>query len=124
LLIHAEAAIKGGGPASRGAESLNKIRRRAGLDEIASPTFDDVFKERRIELAFEFEFWYDIVRQGPSFAIDYLSNTDRGTFNSDTGELQSEFYQASMDDLTFPYPTVETQNNPALLEAPVPYYFN
>lgn len=124
LLIHAEAALKGGGPVSRGAESLNKIRRRAGLDEIASPTADDVFKERRIELAFEFEFWYDIVRQGPSFAIDYLSNTDRGTFNSDTGELQSEFYQASMDDLTFPYPTVETQNNPALLEAPVPYNFN
>lgn len=124
LLIHAEAALNGGGPAARGAESFNKIRRRAGLDEIVSPTLDDVFQERRIELAFEFEFWYDIVRRGSSFAIDYLSNTDRGTFNSDTGVLQPELFQASMDDLLFPYPTVETQNNPALLEAPIPYDFN
>lgn len=124
LLIHAEAALKGGGPVTRGVESFNKIRRRAGLNEIASPTLEDVFKERRIELAFEFEFWYDVSRQDPAFAIDFLSNTDRGTFNSDTGELQSEFFEASLDDLLFPYPTVETQNNPALLEAPVPYDFN
>ncbi|WP_303315387.1 RagB/SusD family nutrient uptake outer membrane protein [Flavivirga abyssicola] len=124
LLIHAEAALNGGGPAARGIESFNKIRRRAGLDEIVAPTLDDVFQERRIELAFEFEFWYDIVRRGPGFAINFLSNTDRGTFNSDTGVLQPEFFQASTDDLLFPYPTVETQNNPALLEAPVPYDFN
>ncbi len=124
LLIHAEAALNGGGPEAQGIASFNKIRRRAGLVEIASPTLEDVFEERRIELAFEFEFWYDIVRRGSDFAINYLSNTDRGTFNSDTGELQSEFFQATTDDLLFPYPTIETQNNPALLEAPEPYNFN
>ncbi len=124
LLIHAEAALNGGGPAARGIDSFNKIRRRAGLEEIASPTLEDIFNERRLELAFEYEFWYDIARQDPTFAVNYLSNTDRGTFNSDTGELQPELFQASLDDLTFPYPTVETQNNPALLEAPVPYNFN
>ena len=123
LLIHAEAALKGGGHAARGIESFNKIRRRAGLGEIASPTLDDIFQERRIELAFEFEFWYDIVRQGPSFAIDFLSSTDRGTFDSSVtpAVLNSEFFDATVDDLLFPYPTTETQNNPALLEAPVPY---
>jgi len=124
LLIHAEAALNGGGPVGQGTVSFNKIRRRAGLDEIASPTLDDVFQERRIELAFEFEFWYDIVRRGSGFALNFLSNTDRGTFNSDTGELQTELFQANADDLTFPYPTIETQNNPALLEPPVPYDFN
>ncbi len=124
LLIHAEAALNGGGPSAQGVASFNKIRRRAGLDEIAAPTLDDIFQERRIELAFEFEFWYDVVRRGSSFAIDFLSNTDRGTFNSDTGELQPELFQATEDDLLFPYPTIETQNNPALLEAPVPYNFN
>lgn len=123
LLIHAEAALNGGGSVSEGTISFNKIRRRAGLPEIAAPTLDDVFKERRIELAFEFEFWYDIVRQGPGFATNYLSNTDRGIFNSDTGVLEPEFYTASTDDLLFPYPTTEVQNNPALLEAPVPYEF-
>ena len=122
LLIHAEAALNGGGPTTNGIESFNKIRRRAGLSEIVAPTLEDVFKERRIELAFEFEFWYDIVRRGPAFAIPYLSNTERGTFDPDTGVLQSEIFTATTDDLLFPYPTIETQNNPALLEAPVPYF--
>ena len=125
LLINAEAAVMGGGSTLLGAESLNKVRRRAGLDNIANPTIEDVFQERRIELAFEFEFWYDIVRRGPAFAINYLSNTERGTFNDDTTPptVDSEMYTPNMDDLLFPYPTNEVQNNPALQEPPVPYDF-
>ncbi|GAA0739617.1 RagB/SusD family nutrient uptake outer membrane protein [Gaetbulibacter jejuensis] len=125
LLIHAEAALNGGGSTTEGINSFNKIRRRAGLDEIANPTLEDVFKERRIELAFEMEFWYDVVRQGPDFALNFLSNTERGTFNDDTSPptINSETFPASMDDLLFPYPSNEIQNNPALLEAPVPYEF-
>jgi hypothetical protein len=125
LLIHAEAALNGGGSTTEGIRSFNKIRRRAGLPEIANPTQEDIFRERRIELAFEFEFWYDIVRQGPDFALDYLSNTERGTFNDDTDPptVNSEKYTPSMDDLLFPYPTNETQNNPALLDEPVAYDF-
>ncbi|MBJ2173550.1 RagB/SusD family nutrient uptake outer membrane protein [Aureibaculum sp. A20] len=126
LLIHAEAALNGGGSVSEGIKSYNKIRRRAGLDEKTAPTLDDVFQERRIELAFEFEFWYDIVRQGPAFATEFLSNTDRGTFDNSVtpSALNSAFFSAGADDLLFPYPTTETQNNPALLESPVPYVFN
>lgn len=125
LLIHAEAAIKGGGPANMAEVSLNKVRRRAGLDNISNPTFDDIFNERRIELAFEFDFWYDVVRQEAEFALDYLSNTERGTFNDDTvpATVNSEMFTPTMDDLLFPYPSSEVQNNPALLEAPVPYNF-
>ena len=33
-------------------------------------------------------------------------------------------FTPNMEDLTFPYPSNETQNNPALLEAPVPYDFD
>lgn len=126
LLIHAEAAFYGGGSMAEGARSFNKVRRRAGLGEISNPTFDDIFRERRIELAFEFEFWFDVVRQGPVFATNFLSNTERGTFNDDTtpATVSSEKYTASADDLLFPYPTNETQNNPALLQPPVPYDFN
>ncbi len=125
LLIHAEAALAGGGSTTEGIRSFNKVRRRAGLSDMANPTLDDVFNERRIELAFEFEFWYDIVRRGPNFALDYLSDTERGTFNDDTTPptVNSEKFNASMDDLTFPYPSNEIQNNPALLDAPVPYDF-
>jgi len=126
LLIHAEAAIKGGGPASMAEISLNKVRRRAGLADITNPSFDDIFKERRIELAFEFDFWYDVVRQGPDFALNYLSNTERGTFNDDNvpATVDSEMFTASMDDLLFPYPSSEIQNNPALLDPPVAYDFD
>ncbi len=125
LLIHAEAALSGGGSVTEGTRSLNKVRRRAGLDEISNPTLDDVFQERRIELAFEFEFWYDVVRRGPSFALAFLSNTERGTFNDDTTPptVNSEKFTPTMDDMLFPYPTNETQNNPALLDPPVAYDF-
>ncbi|WP_159039866.1 RagB/SusD family nutrient uptake outer membrane protein [Christiangramia fulva] len=125
LLINAEAALRGGGPYEKGVESLNKVRRRAGLEDLENPTLEDVFHERRIELAFEFEWWYDVVRRGPEFAIDYLSNTERGTFNNDTDPptVNSEHYTPTADDLLFPYPSNETQNNPALLEPPVPYDF-
>jgi len=126
LLINAEAALMGGGSTVQGIQSLNKVRRRAGLDDIISPTIEDVFNERRIELAFEFEFWYDIMRRGPNFALNFLSNTERGTFNNDNDPptVNSETYSASMDDLLFPYPSNEIVNNPALTEPPVPYDFN
>lgn len=122
LLVHAEAALRGGGPVVNGVESYNKVRLRAGLEKNETPTLDDIFNERRVELAFEFEFWYDVVRLGEAEAIEFLSNSDRGTINNDTGEVEPEFYTATAEDLLFPYPTTETQNNPALLEAPVPYY--
>jgi hypothetical protein len=61
LLLHAEAImnLNGGGPQNRttgvpaAAESCNKVRERAGLDPIASPTFNDLMYERKMELAFE-----------------------------------------------------------------------
>jgi len=126
LLIHAEAALRGGGSVSEGTESFNMVRDRAGLDPIDNPTIEDVFQERRIELAFEMEFWYDIVRRGPAFALNYLANTERGAYDNSTTPpvLYSETYNPTVDDLLFPYPSSETQSNPALLEAPVPYNFD
>jgi len=61
LLIHAEAImnLNGGGPTNRttgvaaAAVSFNKVRQRAGLAAISSPTFNDLMYERRMELAFE-----------------------------------------------------------------------
>lgn len=126
LLIHAEAAIRcGAGSFEKGKASLNAVRARAGLDPIDNPTFEDVFKERRIELALEMEFWYDVVRRGPEFAIPYLSAQQRGAYNFDTTPptIESEMYTPTLEDMLFPYPSSETQNNPALLEPPVPYDF-
>jgi len=125
LLIHAEAALSGGGDTAEGIRSFNKVRRRAGLANMASPTLEDVFNERRVELAFEFEFWYDVVRRGPAFALTYLAERERGTWddNTDPPTVNSEKFTPTMDDLLFPYPANEVQNNPALLEEPVAYDF-
>lgn len=124
LLIHAEAAILGGGPVANGVVSLNKVRRRAGLTDLTSPTIEDVFQERRIELAFEFEFWYDVVRRGPSFAMSFLANSERGIFTDDEPPvINSMKFTPSEDNLLYPYPTTETQNNPGLLQDPVAYDF-
>ena len=66
------------------------------------------------------------MRRGPDFALDFLAQTERGTFNNDTTPptITSEMFSPNMEDLTFPYPSNETQNNPALLEEPVPYDFD
>lgn len=76
LLIHAEAEIflAGGGPSNRtkgvptAAASFNEVRLRAfGGDAskaIVAPTFNDLVKERRCELAYEDERHYDLVRWG------------------------------------------------------------
>ncbi len=61
LLIRAEAATHIGADA---ATPLNEVRKRVSLAPIAKPTTQDVWKERRLELAFEHDRWFDVVRTG------------------------------------------------------------
>ena len=61
LLIRAEAATHIGADA---ATPLNLVRTRVNLAPISSPTKEDVWKERKLELAFEHDRWFDIVRTG------------------------------------------------------------
>ena len=125
LLIKAEAAIMGGGPVDEGLQALNKVRERADLEPLETYTWNDVFQERRVELALEGEFWYDVVRQGPDFAIAFLADQEKGTYDNTTTPptVTSEKFTPTVEDLLFPYPSNEIQNNPALLEPPVPYDF-
>jgi hypothetical protein len=59
LLMNAEASIHAGGDA---ATPLNLVRQRAGLDPIGSPTLEDVWDERRAELAMEKHRYFDLIR--------------------------------------------------------------
>ncbi|GLB47654.1 RagB/SusD family nutrient uptake outer membrane protein [Neptunitalea lumnitzerae] len=61
LLIQAEAAVQIGQDA---ATPLNQVRERVGLADIATPTLQDIWNERRLELAFEHDRWFDLVRTG------------------------------------------------------------
>ena len=60
-LVCAEANLLAGNDA-KAIEYTNAVRARAGVDALASVTFEDIWKERRLELAGEGDRWYDYVR--------------------------------------------------------------
>ena len=67
LLMNAEASNELG-KASEALASLNKVRKRAGLGDVAAlaqaPLRDTIWHERRVELAMEHDRFFDMVRQG------------------------------------------------------------
>lgn len=62
-LLEAEALVRGGGNAAKAQLYLDKVRERVGLPSIPA-TLDNIYKERRLELATEGHRWYDLVRTG------------------------------------------------------------
>lgn len=63
LLIRAEAASELG-MVTEATDRVNEIRLRAGLAELTSVTINDVWNERRLEMAMEHDRWFDLVRTG------------------------------------------------------------
>ena len=61
-LVYAEACFLTGDAASA-LEYVNYVRERANAEPLKSVTFDDIWKERRLELALEGDRWYDFVRR-------------------------------------------------------------
>jgi len=129
LLIHAEAEIflAGGGASNRtlgvpaAAQSFNEVRLRAfggdGSKAIAAPTFDDLVKERRCELAYEDERHYDLVRWGLAkevYAAATTANDPRGPRTFDPAK-----------DTHFPIPQREIENTDyVLVNNPLDGYSN
>ena len=65
-LVHAEAEVlQGKSTSTTGLKAFNAVRQRAVPSDVekTSLTFDDVWKERRLELAGEGDRWYDFVRR-------------------------------------------------------------
>lgn len=120
LLIHAEAILAGGGSTSDGAalSSLNAVRNRAGLASVTSFTFDDIIKERRLELCFEGDYWFDLGRMPRAQAISIIGAQNRGNM------FAEEYFTPDASDFILPYPDRDVAKNPKLLEPPVPYNFN
>lgn len=81
-LIYAEATLGAAGSTSdaKALEYFNAIRSRAGLSPKTSITFNDIFKERRVEFALESIAWFDVKRwyyREPSAALAYLNSQQR-----------------------------------------------
>jgi hypothetical protein len=69
-LLEAEAIVRGGGDMSRAQALLDAVRTRSGNDPVTA-TFENILRERRLELAGEGHRWFDLQRNG--LAPQYLA---------------------------------------------------
>jgi starch-binding outer membrane protein, SusD/RagB family len=119
---------------------VNTLRERAGLAPKASLTFEDILHERRVELALEGQFWYDLVRWSyyeQQEVINYIDNQERGVITPITYDAATNTVSVdeTVDATTravgnpdpsiflLPYPESEVVQNPLLRDDPVPYEF-
>ncbi|MFY9152417.1 MAG: RagB/SusD family nutrient uptake outer membrane protein [Prolixibacteraceae bacterium] len=106
LLMKAE-ALNELGRTTEAAAPLNEVRTRAGL-EIVTGLSKDAFREkvlheRRIELAFEGQRWFDLIRiNNGQYGIDFLKSIGKSN-------MSSKF-------LLFPVPQKERDANPNLTQ--------
>ena len=145
-LVYAEAVL-GNSSATSDASALaafNAVRNRA--IPTASPltmiTFDDIWKERRLEFAHEGDFWYDFVRlswYNPTKAVALLTTQRRNGFYN-INDLFKNYYQngqwsynpdetrydtdtqapnVTVNSFQLPFPAEDVVFNPHLLEAPI-----
>ena len=62
-LMEAEALVRGGGNVGKAQDYLDRVRARVGLPSVPA-TLDNIYLERRLELATEGHRWFDLVRTG------------------------------------------------------------
>ena len=128
LLTYVEAVI-GNNTSTTDATAIQqflRVRTRAGLSGIpvTSISADDLLRERRLEFAFEGQFWYDVLRLPQDKAITKLSNIERGLYVGwcGGGAVVSSKVNVTAPMLLFPIPQSEIDSDPKLAETPVPYY--
>jgi hypothetical protein len=136
-LLYAE-AIMGNDTLTRDAEAIkyyNLVRQRAGVSNL-NPASDTLFArsllaERRLELAAEGHFWFDVVRfsyYNLEKAKDMLNKQQRVPFSYANGvatplDPYAAITPASDGTFRFPLPASEVTANPKLSQAPVSYSF-
>jgi len=131
-------AIMGNNTSTSDANALkyyNEVRKRAGMETKSTITYDDLRYERRIELAMEGQYWYDLVRRGyyrQQEVLNYMNDTQERSVgykwesnqyvigNKNTAQQVATATAAS---LLLPYPESEMVQNPLLKQTPVAYKF-
>lgn len=143
-LIYAEAVLGNASSTSDASalEAFNAVRSRAHVSTKTSITFDDIWKERRLELAMEGDRWYDYVRRSyydVQACINDLKAQRRASYNGfdDVAKHYFESGQWVVDpevtkydesqpvpnvtpaSFTLPFPTEDVVFNPNLLADPI-----
>jgi hypothetical protein len=108
LLMKAE-ALNELGQTTQAEEPLNEVRTRAGLGDVSGLSQSDmktkILHERRMELAFEGQRWFDLIRiNNGQYGIDFLHSI--GKLNMNTKFL------------LMPIPQVDIDANPNLAQNP------
>lgn len=151
-LIYAEAKLGNGATCTDpiAVAALNAVRARSisNYTNVTSFTFNDIFKERRLELAGEGDNWYDYVRlsyYNPIDAETRLANQERGYYNNldsyykgnladaSTVTVSSlkipianiaNYYDKNLKSFVIPFPNTDVAMNPNLTNLPpVPFDF-
>ncbi len=113
LLIYAEALNEdNNGPTAEAYWAIDEVRSRAGIDKLqdtfpalnGSEFRDSVFQERRKELVFEYQRWFDLVRRGPDYYVATLQAASKTN--------------AAPKHIHFPTPQREINLNPNLTQHP------
>ena len=116
-------------------EYFNKVRARAGMPALDKIDYDAIHYERRIELAFEGQYWYDLLRRSyyqQQEVVNYLNSQDRNA-GYEWNEAEACQYEKTSDatdvstataaHLTLPVSDVDRGRNPLLAGATVAYEF-
>ncbi len=98
------------------------MRNRAGLPSLTSITKQQILHERRVEFAFEGDYWYDIQRQGFTIAQQMINSQERGTINGNGSINHVAANMTSASQLFLPIPSDEVVADPALAKPAVPYF--
>jgi hypothetical protein len=134
-LVYAE-AILGNNTSTTDADAMlffNKVRARAGVDPAPMLDIDTLLRERRIEFAFEGQYWLDLVRlsyYNPQKAVGTINNQQRVTVSYDPATRIAKadssnaptIVPATISAFTLQIPSSELTADPKLAQPPVPYY--
>ncbi|SNR58576.1 MULTISPECIES: RagB/SusD family nutrient uptake outer membrane protein [Hymenobacter] len=122
LLMYAEAANEQSGPSADVLAKLNLIRTRAGLEALTttSPQYaskkamrDEIDRQRRLELAFEGERWYDLLRYARHNQAEPGAHAVTAL-----NLIQQNLNRSDVNYLLFPLPQAEINNNAQLQQNP------
>jgi starch-binding outer membrane protein, SusD/RagB family len=124
LLIYAE-AILGTAASTSDAAALtayNAVHSRAGLPAVSTINIDEILHERKVEFAFEGDYWFDIQRQGFAKAKQMVEAQERGDYGINKELFTFKATLSSAAKLFLPIPQAETVADPLLLQPAIAYY--